>query len=532
MTHDEYPNENDFLDEDMPLDEPELDLDIDLPEADDYENYVEEEILGEDDWDAVSDVYDDRFITPELYAALTADDQALDSAGLTESVNSDAQASTQPTEDTAPSTPDQTNRDAFIHGQDFEDMLKKNTNTTKSHNERPAHKGRPARKKGDGLLSIPHMLATLVWLAIIVAIGVSLGRMIWVCASDVLAFGKEEKTVTVSIQENDTIDDIANALHDAGLVRYPNLFKLYAKFTVDDGEISPGTFTLNTVYDYHALVKGMSPSSSTRVVVEDVLIPEGYNCRQIFALLEEKGICTSAALEEYAANGELKDYWFLKDVARGDKYCLEGYLFPDTYDFYENDKPQRVLEKLLNNFEAKFKEDMQAQLTTLNERLSEKMRKNGCSKSYIAENQMTIRDVVIVASLIEEETGNDNESYTIASVIYNRLTQDQEFERYLNIDAAIFYALGEHKEALTAEDLQIDSPYNTYTHAGLTPGPITCPGLASLKAALDPEDSSYYYYVLDPANGSHIFASTLEEHEKNVEEVKQKIEESKKKDAE
>lgn len=521
MSHDEYPNENDLLDENTPFQDAEPDYEEAIPEIDEWENYVEEEILGDED--VSDDIYDDRFFTPELYADLTADDHALDAAGLTESVDSDPASAFLPDEDIAQSTPNQKTRDEFINGQDFEDMTKKNITSPKSHADRPAHKGRPARKKGDGLLSIPHLLATVVWLAIIVAIGVSLGRMIWVCAADVLAFGKEDKEVTISVMEDDSIDDIAKTLHDAGLIRYPGLFKLYAGFTVDEGEINPGTFTLNTIYDYHALVKGMSSKGGALVVVEDVLIPEGYNCQQIFALLEEKGICTAQKLEEWAANGELKDYWFLEGVERGDKYCLEGFLFPDTYDFYQNDKPQRVLEKLLNNFEAKFNEELKSQVVTLNKRLSDMMRKNGCSASYIAENQLTARDVVIVASLIEEETANDNESYSIASVIYNRLTQDQEYERYLNIDAAIFYALGEHKDALTAEDLQIDSPYNTYTHPGLTPGPITCPGLSSLKAALNPEDTTYYYYVLDPDAGNHLFSSTLAEHEKKVAEIKARV---------
>ena len=120
-------------------------------------------------------------------------------------------------------------------------------------------KGRPKRKGGYGFFGLPHLAATLVWLAIIVMIGTSLGRMIWVCAADVLAFGRESKQVSVTITSNDTIDDIARKLQEAELIRYPEVFKLYAKLAVDEGDILPGTFQLDTIYDYHALVVQMGP---------------------------------------------------------------------------------------------------------------------------------------------------------------------------------------------------------------------------------------------------------------------------------
>ena len=193
--------------------------------------------------------------------------------------------------------------------------------TPTSPKERPVRKGRPKRRKGVGLLGSPHLMAAAVWLLMMVAIGTSLGRLLWVCAADVLAFGREDKEVTVSVTSEDNMESIAEKLHDAGLIRYPKLFLLYADLTdvEEEGKITTGTFTLNTVYDYHALIRGMSPRSGNRAVVEDVLIPEGYNCRQIFALLEDKGICKAADLEKWAAGGELSDYWVLEGVERGDK---------------------------------------------------------------------------------------------------------------------------------------------------------------------------------------------------------------------
>ena len=400
--------------------------------------------------------------------------------------------------------------------EDFDGMFRTPSQSVVIEDPKPRQprKGRPKRKKGYGFFGIPHLIATGIWLLIIVSIGVSLGRMLWLCAADVLAFGREDKSVTITIGANDTIEDIAEILHKNQLIRYPGVFKLYASLAVDDGEIAPGTFTLNTLYDYHAIVNGMSAYSSFREVVEDVLIPEGYNCRQIFELLQEKGICTVEALEEYAANGEFQDFWFLEGIARGDKYCLEGYLFPDTYDFYANSTPREALGKMLLGFESRIdREETEAQLAVLNSRLSDMMRSNGCSQAFIDENQIGVKELLIVASLIEEETSSAGESKNIASVIYNRLTQDHAYERYLGIDATILYALGYHTDELTAEDLQIDSPYNTRIYAGLVPTPITNPGLSSIQAALDPADTNYYYYLLNPATGTHTFSKTAAEHD-------------------
>ena len=388
--------------------------------------------------------------------------------------------------------------------------------------EAPAHyrlprKGRPKRKKGYGLFGLPHLAASLVWLAIIVSIGTSLGRMLWVCAADVLAFGRESKIVSVTITSKDTIEDIAEKLYDAELIRYPQVFKLYAKLAVDEGDILPGTFELDTIYDYHALVVQMGPRSSTRNVIEDVLIPEGLNCRQIFELLEQKNICTVAELEEYAASGEFDDYWFLEGVERGDKYCLEGFLFPDTYDFYVNSTPREALGKMLLGFQARVdQEETTTALAALNERLSGMMRAKGCSEEHIAGHQLSLRDLLIVASLIEEETASSKESPRIASVIFNRLTEDQLYERYLNIDAAIIYATGDAANI----DTSIDHPYNTYKYAGLTPGPISNPGLDSIQAALHFEDTQFYYYVLNPETDMHQFSKTLEEHNEWVEKFR------------
>ena len=388
-------------------------------------------------------------------------------------------------------------KESFSDNEGFEEMFNaKSPDSAAAAHDRPVRKGRPKRRKGEFLFGIPQIAVTCVWLAIILFTGLTLGRMLWVCAADVLAFGRENKMVTITVYESDTIDDITDKLHKNDLIRYPGLFKLYAGLAVDEGEIKPGIWDLNTMYDYHALVSMMSPSSS-RTVVENVLIPEGFTCRQIFSLLEEYRVCTAKDLADYAASGELKDYWFLENVERGYEYCLEGFLFPDTYDFYKNSSPRDVLEKLLDNFDYRFNEEMRSQMDTLN--------------ANVTQGTFDIHKVVIVASMIEKETAHNTESPKIASVIYNRLFNWGGTPAYLNIDASIVYAL-DGKTDLTGEDLRIESPYNTYTNTGLTPGAISNPGLASLKAALNPETTNYYFYVLNPAEGRHKFSTTLDEH--------------------
>ena len=359
------------------------------------------------------------------------------------------------------------------------------------------YKGRPQRKKGEGLLGIPSILVTFVWLALIVIIGVTAGRMLWICAADVLAFGREDKVVTVTVYESDSMDDIIDKLHAGGLIRYKSLFSLYADISDAQEDIKPGIYDLNTRYDYHALVNFMSPRSSREVI--KLTIPEGYTCRQIFALLEENRICTAKDAAAYAANGELDEYWFLEGLERGAENCLEGYLFPDTYEFYKNSTPREAIERMLDNFEYRFDGDMLTKLDDLNKK--------------VTDGSYGIREIVIIASLIEKESAAPGESPMVSGVIYNRLFRWGNNRPLLNIDASIVYAQDGQNERI---DTKLDHPYNTYLYEGLTPGPIANPGLASLKAALNPESHNYYYYVLNPETGMHQFSTTYEEHQSYV----------------
>ena len=454
-----------------------------LPDPEPAEIALPEPVLPSADIDMVED------ILPELLEEIP-------------DIMAEPEASTDLSEN-SPSLPleeslDQEYRD---DGQDFDAMMRSaapQPEPAKPAQPAVTQKGRPKRKKGEGLLGIPSILATFVWLALIVIIGVTAGRMLWICAADVLAFGREDKVVTVTVYEADTMEDIIDKLHAGGLIRYKSLFSLYANISDAEEDIKPGIYDLNTRYDYHALVNFMSPRSSREVI--KLTIPEGYTCRQIFALLEENRICTAVDAAAYAANGELSDYWFLEDLERGAENCLEGYLFPDTYEFYKNSTPREAIERMLDNFEYRFNEEMIAQIDAIN-------------KKFRAD--YSIREIVIIASLIEKESAAPGESPRVSGVIYNRLFDWGSNPPLLNIDASIVYAQEGNNERI---DTSLDHPYNTYLYEGLTPGPIANPGLASLKAALNPESHNYYYYVLNPSTGMHQFSTTYQEHQGYVRE--------------
>ena len=356
-----------------------------------------------------------------------------------------------------------------------------------------------------------HLLApglrALLYVCCVLAASVLLAVAAWKCADDVLALTSPDEIVTVTVPENGTISELTEQLTEKGLVQYGWLFQFYCWFSHAEQKIDPGTYELNKVYDYHALVSGMIETAGERAV-QKVMIPEGYECADIFRLLDEKGVCTVKELEDAAANHAF-DYDFLLDLPYGAANRLEGYLFPDTYEFYVGDDAVNVIDKFLRNFRSKVNEDHYTALNELNARLREKMRADGFNEAQITAGQLTMNDIITVASLVEKETAKTSESASIASVIYNRLCS--QLYPCLEIDAAIQYVLAERKDVLTNADKSILSPYNTYTNPGLPAGPIANPGMASIRAALYPADTEYYFYALGKS-GTHHFSKTYYEH--------------------
>ena len=230
----------------------------------------------------------------------------------------------------------------------------------------------------------------------------------------------------------------------------------------------------------------MCSSDLTKAVVT-VTIPEGYTVQQIFQLLEEKGVSTVEELNETAATHDYK-FSFLQDIPLGKPERLEGYLYPDTYEFTTPHNTTWAINKMLVRFDEQFTDEM---------------------RQEVADGGRTIYEILTVASMIERETdGTDHEK--IASVIYNRLNNPNSSgtNGYLQIDATLVYITGKEPRE---SDKDIDSPYNTYLYPGLPAGPIANPGITSIRAAMEPEKTSYYYYALGDDNQHHFF-KTLKEH--------------------
>ena len=355
-----------------------------------------------------------------------------------------------------------------------------------SRAQKPAKRRRSAKAKVAG-----------AFLYVLFVIGVSaiLATLGWVWACDLLGLNKEYASVIIKIDDNTELDSIVDILEEQGLIEYKFLFKLYAKFSNAEDKIAPGTYELNTEMDYHALVSNMGSSSTTRQVT-DVTIPEGYSIDQIFSLLEERGVSTVDKLQDMAASWDYAFDW-LQGIPLGDYHRLEGYLFPDTYTFQMGENPKYIINKMLVNFDAKMDQYM--------------------ARYAGEEAQYSLHDIVTIASMIEKETdGTNNEERndfrSISSVIYNRLENPgAETAGYLQIDATLVYINGGNLP--TEADKSIDSPYNTYLHQGLPAGPISNPGMTSLLAAMEPANTNYYYYVLNPETRQHESSRTYAEHQ-------------------
>lgn len=331
--------------------------------------------------------------------------------------------------------------------------------------------------------SLPTNIAEgVIYVGGILLISFILATIGWRWAGDVLALNKEPLTASVTITEGESLGDVTAELKEKGLVKYGYLFQLFASFTHKAEKITAGSYELSTVMDYSALLNNISSTSAYRETVT-VTIPEGYTVEEIFKLMENKGVCSYSDLLKVAQE-ETFDFDFLKDVKTTKEKRLEGYLFPDTYEFYKGADAKNVINTMLKNFNDRFDSKMEAEMQLL-----------GYSKN----------DIIIMASIIEKETdGSDQRN--IASVIQNRLKNTWATPKgYLQVDSTIQYLLKERKKKLTDKDLEIDSPYNTYKNPGLPIGPICNPGLTAIQAALEPNKTNYYYFMLGKDGTTHFF---------------------------
>lgn len=293
--------------------------------------------------------------------------------------------------------------------------------------------------------------------------------------------------VTVEIPEGAGSAVVADLLAENKVIKYPSVFRLCSKVGGFDGGYKPGSMTVSANMSYNDILSALTQSERN---ANRIVIPEGYTIKQIASVLSDSGICTEddfyAALEP-----SLYSYDFLQGLPDR-SLKLEGYLFPATYEITPNSTARDIVTMMLERFDEVFTEEY---------------------KKRAQEMGKSIDEIVTMASVIERETNSDTERAKVAGVFYNRLNSDMKLESC----ATVQYILGENKPVLSVEDTRTESPYNTYLHTGLPIGPICSPGEECIKAALFPEDTDAFYFLLGN-NGEHIFSVTYEEHQKAMEE--------------
>jgi len=356
--------------------------------------------------------------------------------------------------------------------------------------------------------TVSAVIKALVYIVAIITVSVALAVFAISCANDIFAFVKEEKTVEVVIPDYATTDELAEILADAGAINYPWLFKFYCSLKNVDSNPAynfiGGTYTVATNMNYDTLM--LSFVEKTTLTTVRITFPEGSTVDEMIALFEANGCSTREkfleCMETYDFGAE---YEFLRDVDMTDRYyLLEGYLYPDTYDFYTGRSPEYYLCRLLDQFTVV-------------------MRRSGLFDA-VEDTGYTLDQLLIIASIIEKEAYQQNDFDIVSSVIHNRLKDSVTFP-YLECDSTVVYALsceaGKRVTDITGEDLKLENPYNSYLNEGLTPGPICNPSFNSIACAFDPADTevAYYYFVSD-SYGTMYYATTLSEHEDNIAAIK------------
>lgn len=291
--------------------------------------------------------------------------------------------------------------------------------------------------------------------------------------------------VRVSIPAGASFRAAADSLHAAGLVASPTLFGLYARLTGGTRDIKAGTYGLHRGMGWSALVDALRRGQGLE---QRLTIPEGWSLRQIVPALAK-----ALGAPEDSVWAAVRDTALLHELDLPTP-TLEGYLFPDTYVFAYGTSPRVAVREMVRRFQDVWQPAWDARLQQL---------------------AMSRNDIVTLASIIEQEARIPEERPVISAVYHNRLKDQMP----LQADPTVQYALGTHHDRVTYKDLEVPSPYNTYRHLGLPPGPIDSPGRASLEAALYPASVPYLYFVAD-TDGHHEFRTTFREHKRAKAEIR------------
>lgn len=285
--------------------------------------------------------------------------------------------------------------------------------------------------------------------------------------------------VRIVVVPGSAFREVADTLHRAGLIDSTVVFDLYARYHHLDRNVQAGAYQLSRNQDMTQILRALQTAIPEEVFVT---IPEGYTIQKTAAMLDKGTLIKGSDYVQVAKQGPFA-YAFLKGLPAGSS--LEGFLFPDTYLV-----PRTVTAK---------------QLVTLQLDAFNKLWDGG-RKDLAAQRKLNALQVVTIASMIEREARFDEDRPMVASVIYNRLAAGWP----LQIDATVLYAKGVWQSTVTLDDLKIQSPYNTYLHPGLPPGPIANPGLKAIDAALKPAQTDYFFYLSDPQGHNH-YAKTNDE---------------------
>lgn len=337
-----------------------------------------------------------------------------------------------------------------------------------------------------------------IYASIVLIISVMIAVFLISTINDVLGLYKPDKQVDLEIPQGSTATQITGMLKKNGIIRSKLVFKFYLKSNKVTG-FQYGDFMLNTNMGYAEIIKELTSVNSNRSIVK-VTIPEGYTMQQIANALEKNNVCTAKSFITACQQDNFK--FAYSSAVPNDKnrfYRLEGYLFPDTYNFYQKCPPHTVAQKMLDNFSEKFTKDMADKAKQMN---------------------LTIDQTITLASIIQAEAGKKSQMAKVSSVFHNRLGNGQGSLKYLQSDATVFYAFHTTNNGQKA-DITIKSPYNTYLNTGLTPGAINNPGVEAINAALNPAKTNYYYFVSD-VNGEYHYSTTFAQHQQAVLDAKKK----------
>ena len=328
---------------------------------------------------------------------------------------------------------------------------------------------------------------------IILGVSILLSIVIIFCAQEVFGLGKKDQSILVDIPRSAGLSQVADKLEAVGVIRSADLFKIYYKLTKPEGSFQYGTYSLNSNMSYDVMLSELFKYSASDEEVT-VTFPEGMTLYQIAKLLESKNVCDA---EEFMQVVDSQDFGYDFETGRSENplryHPLEGYFFPDTYNFYKYDNPANVADKMFKNFENRIKD------------FEGKMKEKG----------YTMEETLIIASIVQKEAGETSQMKNVASVYSNRLQNEGTYPN-LQADPTRDYANELKKQMGDKIDQEVLDAYNTYEGKGLPPGPICNPGIDAIEATLSPAKTDYYYFCNNLTTGEFFYAKTLEEHEKNI----------------